>query len=121
LANQEKKLGEAVGEATRAREIARDAFGPASAEVDEALLVLRQLHAMSGETVAEIVVLREQAKLRRERFVPGHWRIKEVEALLALRERIAALPADRRAAVQAIARQINQVSDLRQRGQFDEA
>jgi len=121
LANQEKKYAEAIREATRAQEIARKAFGPTSEQADEALHVLQQLNSMSRNTAAELRALRELVELRRERLGPRDWHVKDLEALLALRERVTALPADRQASLEEIGRQIDRATALHQRGQFDEA
>jgi CHAT domain-containing protein/tetratricopeptide (TPR) repeat protein len=121
LANQEKKYAEAIREATRAQEIARKAFGPTSEQADEALHLLQQLNSMSRNTAAELRALRELIELRRERLGPRDWHVKDLEALLALRERVTALPADRQASLEEIGRQIDRATALHQRGQFDEA
>ncbi len=83
----------------RAQEIARQGFGPTSDEADEALHVLHQLYSLSGDVAAELRALRDLRELRRNRLGPRDWHVKDVEAILALRESVAALPPDRQASL----------------------
>lgn len=118
LANQEKKYAEAVKEVLGAQANARRAFGPASEEADEALHVLQQFYNLSGDVAAELRALRELRDLRRERLGPRDWRFKEVEARLALRERVTSFPTDQLATLR---RQIKEADALQQQGRLDEA
>jgi CHAT domain-containing protein/tetratricopeptide (TPR) repeat protein len=121
LANKEKKYVEAIKQATEAKSIASKAFGPLSEQVDEALHVLRQLHGMNRDRATEIQILREMLDLRRQRFEPGDWHIRDIEANFAFRNWIVSLEAEQRTRWIALTQQINQFDSLRRKGQIDEA
>ncbi len=121
LANQ-KKYAEAIREASSAQEIARRAFGPTSEQADEALHVLRQFYSISGDSAAELRALRELRELRRQRLGSHDWRVKDVEARLALMERVTSLSPEQRVSLEkAVNQTVDQAASAAQQGRLDEA